>query len=622
MGRSRGAWAQAAAALAALALAPARAQAGPPPPPPPRAHSFQNVTATRLFPTVPELANNEKEVEPGDFDNDGDLDVVIAVGYSDFGSRNNKLYRNFSGTLIEVSGAPIIPGFYDPNVAGSNRDVSRNAFFRDYDQDGWLDIVIVNVANSEGEAGRTKVYMNQHDGGVFSSFQEQGLARLGPDTGGAACGGVSIDADADGDPDLYVGNYPGPPQDTLYLNDDKNPGYFIDVTTTQVPVETGPEGDYTVDVSSADLNGDGLLDLVVSNHFNIGGPDCKAYYNDLGGAGTGPGDYQYSSSVQSLGAAGFNETSIEPGDFDGDGNPDLYWSDLLATGGDRILQQVALYPWGHVVFQSLDVLPPSTGVVSRKATVADLDGDGRLDVVVMKEAAASSRPTICRNTSVAGGISFVDWTPAPAFPSGAAQRGWHSAVFDSGGDGDADIFIGGWAGDHLFEQVPGNGYDETDLIGGALPGLHGGEPAAVRGSSVPGAPDEFTFTAGSAGFVSAILRGPDDYRLTVLDGGGVPVSNSDRGAAGVEEALQAALAGPGTYRVRVETLSTCAGGLDLDGDCAVGIVDLLALLAAWGQSGHPADVDGDGLVGIGDLLALLAAWGERPWVLEVLARGG
>ncbi len=49
---------------------------------------------------------------------------------------------------------------------------------------------------------------------------------------------------------------------------------------------------------------------------------------------------------------------------------------------------------------------------------------------------------------------------------------------------------------------------------------------------------------------------------------------------------------------------------DLDGDGSVGILDLLALLAAWGTDpGGPPDFDGDGTVGILDLLTLLANWG-------------
>jgi hypothetical protein len=48
---------------------------------------------------------------------------------------------------------------------------------------------------------------------------------------------------------------------------------------------------------------------------------------------------------------------------------------------------------------------------------------------------------------------------------------------------------------------------------------------------------------------------------------------------------------------------------DVDGDGAVGIQDLLALLGSWGDSGGPTDINRDGLVDAQDLLALLSAWG-------------
>ncbi len=49
---------------------------------------------------------------------------------------------------------------------------------------------------------------------------------------------------------------------------------------------------------------------------------------------------------------------------------------------------------------------------------------------------------------------------------------------------------------------------------------------------------------------------------------------------------------------------------DLDGDCAVAILDLLELLASWGPCGTcEADLDRDGIVGVFDLLTLLANWG-------------
>ncbi|MCZ6494174.1 MAG: hypothetical protein O6933_08860 [Planctomycetota bacterium] len=56
----------------------------------------------------------------------------------------------------------------------------------------------------------------------------------------------------------------------------------------------------------------------------------------------------------------------------------------------------------------------------------------------------------------------------------------------------------------------------------------------------------------------------------------------------------------------------CTPG-DLDSDGVVGILDLLALLAAWGSDpAGPPDFDGDGTVGILDLLTLLANWGPCP----------
>jgi hypothetical protein len=60
----------------------------------------------------------------------------------------------------------------------------------------------------------------------------------------------------------------------------------------------------------------------------------------------------------------------------------------------------------------------------------------------------------------------------------------------------------------------------------------------------------------------------------------------------------------------------CSGSAlpgDLDGDGVVGVLDLLALLGAWGPNlGHPADCDGDGAVGVTDVLILLENWGPCP----------
>ena len=59
--------------------------------------------------------------------------------------------------------------------------------------------------------------------------------------------------------------------------------------------------------------------------------------------------------------------------------------------------------------------------------------------------------------------------------------------------------------------------------------------------------------------------------------------------------------------VRVDVTSPCVG--DLDGNGAVDVDDLLAVLAAWGNTEGPEDLDENGMVDVDDLLLLLGAWG-------------
>jgi hypothetical protein len=65
--------------------------------------------------------------------------------------------------------------------------------------------------------------------------------------------------------------------------------------------------------------------------------------------------------------------------------------------------------------------------------------------------------------------------------------------------------------------------------------------------------------------------------------------------------------GPPLALLRLVTVR-CVGDITADGQ--INIVDLLAVISNWGQTGtNPADVNGDGIVNIADLLAVIAGWG-------------
>ncbi len=531
--------------------------------------NFQNTTSSSINQTQAEESSNEKEVASFDFDNDGDLDVLVGNGYSDFGTRRNKLYRNDAGVFNEISA--LVPLF-------TGSDVARNALVSDFDADGWKDFIIVCDNNTGGDPGRTKYYRNNHVAGNHVGFVEEGNARLGPSTGGAACGAVVFNADGVNGDDLYVGNYPGPSQDTMYLNNGN--GFFNSVTSTMVPTDS----DYTVDVASGDLNNDGQIDLLIANWTS---DQNWFYYNNLNNAGSGEGDFRYTGSTSNF-PTGQNENAMEANDFNKDGFLDVYHSNAVGSQ-DRIRVGTGFDASNKLMVSlvgaSEGALPSIINTVSRKATAADLDGDGLPELIVMAE---GRRPVVLRNVSDLGGdIRFIDWTPQLAFPDGSSLGGWHADVFDGTGDGRADIFVGGWANDHFFEQTDSNEALESELIDHELPELYNIDPVAISGivqdapyvlevlsrgtsSGTSGNDTDFGETLNadtyrlegvpSGSIVSVVLKSSSDYTLEILNASGTVLATSDRDGLGQVEGYQITAPG-GDLGVRVILVESVNGGV-------------------------------------------------------------
>ena len=567
---------------------------------------FRNITSTNVDQNVVEQSSNEKLIDFGDWNNDGFIDVSIAVGDGAFGQRRNKLYRNDNGTLVEVSGAPVIPGF-------SLTDTSRCAFLRDYDNDGWLDIIVINDDNSgtstNDSPGKTKFFRNIN-GTTFVNESD----RL-DNQAGAACNGSVADFDQNGYIDLLMCNYPGPSQESLGLNNinGAGPGQFTVVTETHAM----QENDYGVNSEVADMNGDGKLDILVGN---LGDPDF-IYYNDLNGAGSDIGDFRYPGSAQLISSAsGPGYQSLHPSDFNGDGMMDFYYSNIAASGGDLLYINTGNGGDGKATFVT-QPMPSSQNGATAKISNPDLDGDGRPDLIVMSQ---FRRPYIFRNTSGNGETSFIEWTPS--IFTGAID-GWHANAADLTGNGRADVLVAADVNEHLFENVDAELAQDSELSGGSVPAFHNMAPIAVTGTLSGGSSQVLTASGVPNGAqVSVLLRSADDMLLEIS---GSNSATSDRPGNNVDEAVQFTKSGGGDFTVTItnESAIQFLGDSNSDGD--VNLLDVGPFVEALssGSSNLLLDMNQDGEFNLLDVNGFVDALSggdpipfEVRYVIEFLSR--
>jgi len=276
----------------------------------------------------------------------------------------------------------------------------------DFNGDGRLDLAVSTGFVSGSTAFSGDVEVLLQDRAVSGSFFQQGIFSVGIDPFHLA----AADLNGDGLPDLITANT-GSDTVSVLLNNPLRPGSFF--SAVDFPCGPGP-----LSVATGDLNRDGLPDIAVAVADGV-----DILFQNPASRGT-----FFPPAFQALGGGTF---SVAVGDLDGDGFPDI-----AAAGLDAV----------HVFFQ--DPLASGTfflperfaaGLQPNAVVAADFDRDGLLDIAVANtgssvDGSGASISVLLQDPQLAGNFLAAR---SFATPNGAQNL----AVGDLDGDGFPDIVV-------------------------------------------------------------------------------------------------------------------------------------------------------------------------------------
>jgi enediyne biosynthesis protein E4 len=396
-----------------------------------------------------------------DYDNDGDLDVYVIQGTTFDPTQDarrakfppapgwrpgNRLFKN----LLSETGKLKFVDVTEKARVG-HVGYGMGVAIGDYDNDGFQDLYVTNL-------GSNVLYHNNGDG-TFTDV----TAKAGVDDPRWSTSAAWVDYDRDGRLDLFVANYldftvrgnkhchaPTGERDyctpKMYqpvparLFHNRGDGTFQDVTEAAgIAAAVGP----SLGIVCADFNGDGWPDIYVAND----GAAAHLWINQRNGtfketsllSGT-------AYSVDGLPQAGMG---VAAGDFDGDGDQDIFKTNLTNEGANLYVND------GHGNFNDASaefgLLLPTFPYTGFGTEWFDYDNDGRLDLFIANGAVnrleslrGSAYPFGQPNQlfhNEGEGKKFREMTgvAGPAFAATEVSRG--AAFGDIDNDGAVDIVV-------------------------------------------------------------------------------------------------------------------------------------------------------------------------------------
>jgi len=236
-------------------------------------------------------------------------------------------------------------------------------------------------------------------------------------TGSNVYGTVPIDLDGNGKTDIVAVNSGSNNFDIL--KNTSNSGNL-----SFAPNIIYPSATYPIDVAEGDLDGDGKPDIVVAN-FNTN--TVSVYLNTSA-------NNNITFSSQPVLQTGTNPYGVSIADFDGDGRPDVAITNEASFPATILVFRNITTATGSISFAPGISLP--VGYYPRSLTTADIDGDGKPDILVPNQ--GSGTISVLKNTSVSGNISFA---PELVLNTSEGSSPESITTGDFDGDGKLDVAV-------------------------------------------------------------------------------------------------------------------------------------------------------------------------------------